>query len=66
MEESDLKRFIDLYKSFGIELSPQSGQSGEKFIRLQSGEHKFDGYFCFYSEVYFDRNGKFMRQGFWE
>ncbi len=27
---------------------------------------KFDGYAGFYSEVHFDNNGKFIRQGFWE
>ena len=27
---------------------------------------KFDGYNRFYSEIHFDNDGKFIKQGFWE
>ena len=71
---TDLQRFIELYKSFGIDLeaenvpfNPISKEVEHIRICLNEGENdKFEGYSCFYSCVEFDINGKFLRQGFWE
>jgi len=64
---SDLQKFIELYKSVGIELKPDVKINGDIYLHLEEGEHKkFKGYNMFFSEIIFDENGKFISQGFWE
>ena len=72
---TDLEKFIKLYKSFGIEIiNPRItiGNEGGKYeIDLPTdvvnlGENKFIGYAAFYTSIEFDKDGKFIRQGFWE
>lgn len=65
----DLDRFIELYKSFGIELKPEKTAKGFKIELSGSAvdyNGKLDGYSMFFSDVEFDKDGKFLRQGFWE
>jgi len=71
---TDLEKFIDLYKSFGIELTIQNGEDGYKNNpggsvivldetvdkRLGCGEEGSN------STVRFDKDGKFIDQEFWE
>jgi len=72
--KTDLEKFIELYKSFGIDLKAHKIDdhqeiimgSSEYYPKLISSSDKFDGYFGFYSDVYFDLNGKFIKQGFYE
>lgn len=72
---TDLERFIELYRSFGIdcvlnatdegtliELSQFNGLTGMKATLSD----KFGGYSAFYSWVEFDKAGTFVKQGFWE
>jgi hypothetical protein len=64
---SDLEKFIELYKSLGIELKPTQSRNKEITLHLEEGEHeKFQGYSNFYSDIVFDKNGKFLYQGFYE
>lgn len=62
---TDLERFIDLYKSFGIELKVET-INGELVVQMNAKENGFIGYSGFGSDVIFDINGKFKEQGFWE
>ena len=71
---TDLEKFIDTYKQFGIEVKPFVYEDNDDYqwIILNGCEdnsslsHKFDGYGCFYSDLKFDKDGKFIGQGFWE
>ena len=72
-EETDLQRFLGLYKSFGIELKvekcePSNPEVEEGFlVELKQGSHpKLKGYTWFFSTILFDKSGKFIEQGFWE
>ena len=69
---TDLEKFIDTYKQFGIDIKFDE-KDGIKIITLggcweDSDTHsdKFIGYSGFYSQLEFDKNGKFLNQGFWE
>jgi hypothetical protein len=69
---TDLEKFKETYAQFGIELKTYIGDNGNTFVDLNGFEDsstrsdKFDGYGSFMSDVEFDTNGKFLRQGFWE
>jgi hypothetical protein len=64
---SDLEKFIELYKSVGIELTPDKEDDGLS-LNLMEGEHKelVGGYMGFFTEICFDLDGKFVSQGVWE
>lgn len=73
---SDLEKFIQLYGSLGITLNPvQDGDEINVLIVADApcwkGEGtsyhpSFEGYSGFYSKIVFDKDGKYLRQGFWE
>ena len=67
---TDLEKFIELYKSVGIDLAPRPIESGvhigKMFLHLENYYYKFEGYPGFFSNIVFDENGKFVKQGFWE
>lgn len=83
-DKTDLERFVELYKSFGIDckvnIAEKDGQlmhvnKDDRFILIgdyydnkheTTGSDKFTGYPSFYSDVVFDKDGKFKTQGFWE
>lgn len=68
-----MQKFIALYKEFGVTLNAHPNAEGF-LIRMAkdtiddetSASEKFEGYNGFCSDVYFDHNEKFIRQGFWE
>lgn len=77
--KTDMGRFVELYRSFGIKLEIEAPEDGlcdfdgspiknAKFaIILKEGySPKFLGYTDFFSRVVFDDKGKFIAQGFWE
>lgn len=70
--KTDLERFKELYLSFGIELNHTAEpDDGEIDIKLNgwgsNARDQFDeSYQGFYSLVTFDKNGKFIKQGFFE
>jgi hypothetical protein len=71
---TDLQKFIELYKSLGVELIVNIDFEKEKqHVILHEGTYAdetmttgFDGYTGFYSQIKFDIDGKFLKQGFWE
>lgn len=70
-KRTDLEKFIDAYKQCGVDIKYHD--RGEKIIIVLSGvspistqSNKFYGYEGFYSELEFDKNGKFIKQSFLE
>jgi hypothetical protein len=71
---TDLEKFIDTYKQFGIDVKLNEGENSiVVFLRSPFADdieatdnEKFDGYGLFFSDVEFSKEGKFLRQGFWE
>lgn len=76
---TDLEKFVDLYKSIGIECVVNNNPDKTKSILLcshtirskpeqftLSNKNLFIGHLDFYSEITFDKDGKFVNQGFWE
>jgi hypothetical protein len=67
---TDLEKFVDLYKSFGIEVGVNTNKEyiNPKYdiVVLEVDDKNFDGYPSFCSVIKFDKNGKFVIQGFWE
>ena len=73
---SDLEKFIQLYGSLGITLNPV--QDGDEInvlivadVAYWKGEGasyhpSFEGYSGCCSKIVFDKDGKYLRQGFWE
>lgn len=75
---TDLERFIELYKSFGIDC--KVNQINEEQVIFLGDYDSYDtypeyektrhvslgGYGNFYSEVIFDKDGKYSRQNFYE
>jgi len=61
-ESTDLEKFLALYESFGIELEIIKYEEGDGFcIILGKGiDPKMDSYAGFYSNVFFDDEGKFI------
>lgn len=75
---TDLEKFIELYKSFGINCLTNERwdeKRGHGIIEITlNGSYggnttqsaKFRGYSCFFSSVVFHEDGTFIEQGFWE
>lgn len=71
---TDLEKFIDTYKQFGIDVKTYENENGNIEITLMNcftennytKSDKFDGYSGFCSDLEFTKEGKFIRQGFWE
>lgn len=64
---TDLERFIELYKDFGVVLEIKHTEKGHTRILINHDPFgKITGYPGFYSNVYFDKDGKFIEQGFYE
>ncbi len=70
---TDLEKFIDLYRQFGIDVKPFKDES-EGTIKITffgleehaTQSEKFHGYNGFYSDVEFTEEGSFYMQGFYE
>jgi len=66
-QKSDMERFIELYKSFGIDLKPVKQTDDNYSVLLDENiSDKFGGYSGFGSSVIFDKDGKFIDQVFYE
>ena len=64
---TDLEKFVDLYKSFGIDLNVcNDDKSGGFIIKMSSKDNSFGGYLYLYSTIKFDKDGVFIRQYFYE
>ena len=64
--KSDMDRFVDLYKSFGVELYPCREDETIRIVIGEGMSNRFAGYNGFYTKVVFSLEGKFISQGFWE
>ncbi len=72
---SDLEKFVEMYRSFGIECVVKK-KDGFSFIYLCVSDYPFEekstisnkliGYSDFFSKIKFDKDGKFINQGFYE
>ena len=79
---TDLERFVELYQSIGVKLNVFTIDTGSRVILTTKKEkfdddddeeetdatssEKFKGYEGFYTNIDFDKDGKFVEQGFWE
>ncbi len=73
---TDLELFLAFYKQIGVDLEPISSKENNNIVYGIGNadfhdmgltiSDKFDGYGGFYSDIEFTKNGKFVRQGFWE
>jgi len=67
---TDLQRFIELYKSVGIELVTERHVKGDSELELiianNGSNEKICGYSTLSTNIVFDLDGKFIRQEFWE
>jgi len=73
---TDLERFVDLYRSFGIECKVNEEDEYMEIELVQEFDYdrfdketrsdKFCGYPGFYSVIYFDLSGNFIKQEFGE
>ncbi len=71
---TDLDLFLKFYKQIGIELKKDDDFDGPNILyRVGADGHDtevnmsdlFNGYFGFYSDTEFTKDGKLLRQGFW-
>jgi hypothetical protein len=70
---TQLQKFIELYKEFGIELKVEELAVGGMhtdgyyiILAKSASADKFSGFPGFFSEIHFDLDGNFVRQEFWE
>ena len=78
LNNSDLSKFQEMYKGFGLELEVKVQTEGEVFVgycvdltartgyNKKNDTYKVDGYGGFYVRHLFDKNGKFIGLGIWE
>jgi hypothetical protein len=65
--KTDLERFVELYRSVGIEVKPTKTDKGITSIVLEANsDPKITGYHGFATQLDFDADGKFISQGVWE
>ena len=57
--KNDLKKFLELFESFGIPLSWEKLENGFSITMTADSHPKIKGYPGFYGQVEFDKNGKF-------
>jgi len=76
-KKTDLERFVELYKSFGIECKVDDDGDGNQYVCLAEDQappnaydvtisEKLEGWEGFHSIIKFDQHGNFISQGFWE
>ncbi|MDD4527755.1 MAG: hypothetical protein PHF25_06970 [Candidatus Margulisbacteria bacterium] len=66
---TDLEKFIELYRSVGIELEVKQEEFKLQTIYLHptfDNDSKLDGVNGCFSSITFDKDGKFVMQGFWD
>lgn len=74
-EQTDLEAFVALYKRFGIECKVGHNECDPPICivlgtddsdGITTTDEKLVGYLGFYSQIEFDKNGKFVEQSFYE
>jgi hypothetical protein len=61
---NDLEKFLNLYSELGVDLKVKTEEDGAN--PYDNGSDKFFGYTGFYTDITFDKDGKFTGQGFFE
>ena len=75
-DKTDLDKFIELYKSFGIRCVVEEGSDynvinltadeyDEIWSDINSYSNKFTGMLGIITSIYFTKEGKFIEQSFW-
>ena len=64
-KKTDLQKFVELYTELGIELDISKEEDGFE-IQMGAEDIGFEGYAGFFSLVEFDKEGNFLKQGFYE
>jgi hypothetical protein len=63
---SDIQKFINLYRQFGIILTPETHKNGSSITiavpKEKTNESKIKGWDGFYTTLYFNESGKFLYQ----
>lgn len=66
---TDLEKFIELYHSVGVDYEIEYNEQLKitilSLIPNFKIDSKIDGDECCYSTITFDKDGKFVMQGFW-
>jgi len=63
---TDLEKFVELYKSFGIILEIKDyDNDGAKFVELNDSNEKLECNWM-HSTIVFDKSGKFINQTLWD
>jgi hypothetical protein len=62
---TDLQRFIELYQSFGIELT-QEKYSNLIFVQINQTLENCAGHHIYRTVLTFDKNGKFINQSLYK
>lgn len=63
---SDLEKLKALLDDFGVGYKTKSTEDGGTCIECAEGHEKVSGYSGFFTNFYFDRDGKFVDMGAWE
>lgn len=63
---TDINKFIELYKSVGIDLIIERYPCGLYLIFGQGDHEKLTGFYGFSTAIKFDLDGKFIEQSFGE
>lgn len=61
---TDLEKFIELYTSVGVIAESYTADDGSLLLYLETGCHgkAIQGFWGFFTEIVFDKQGKFVRQ----
>lgn len=63
---TDKEKLIKLFDEFGIGYDVGEYNDGTQRVLLEKGNKKVIGYSGFFTEFYFDGEGKFIEVGIWE
>lgn len=63
---TDKEKLIKLFDEFGIGYDVVEDNDGTQKVLLEKGNKKVIGYNGFFTEFYFDGEGKFIEVGIWE
>jgi len=67
MFDTPMERFVECYKSLGINVNIIEYKNGQKSITFCTGDdERFIGYNGLYTEIKFSEDGKFISQAFLE
>ena len=63
---TDLEKFVELYNSIGVKVEVEKDSHGAWFKLEAKSCEAITGYIGLHTTIEFDKNGKFISQGFYE